>query len=193
MLNKGGRKMTLCSTIKRILKGPTIHKLVCFVITEQTMNEDMLSLKNINIEKLYKEICSKVLAIRDESVKHAFEEMSDNSTVIIAEDLNEVAGHAVLKPWGIKGFQPDLWKNKNYIHYCYVDPSYRGKGIYPYMLVYLARKVFQVQSDNKIYISTDCKNCSSIRGIEKAGFKYWGTLTEYGWGGIIFFRRIRQA
>ena len=184
--------MKIYSIIKRLLMGPTIHKSICFVMTEQTINMDIFSLRNISIEELYKEICDRVLVIRDNSVKYAFEEMCSDSTAIIAKYCDTIVGHAVLKPWGIKGYQADFWMNKNYIHYGYVDPEYRGKGIYPYMLVYLARKLFQKEDGSKIYIRADYKNYSSIRGIEKAGFKYWGILTEYGWGDIILFRRIRQ-
>lgn len=185
--------MTLWSVLKRISMGPTIHKLVCYRVTEQNLNFDMLCLENISIEELSRDSCDKVDEIRENEVRCAFERMAeDSSTVVLAKWCGNIAGHAVLKPRGKRGYQAAFWKNKAYIHYCFVAPQFRGQGIYPYMLTYLTQKAFENQGEKNVFISADFKNYSSIRGIVKAGFEYWGDLTEYGWGEIIFLRRLKR-
>jgi len=184
--------MTLRSVIKRLLSGPTVHKLVCCVVTEDSLNCSTVYQEEITIEELHPGICDKVLAIRESNVKYAFEGMARQSTVVLARWKGSIAGHAVLKPSGEMENHNRFWKNKDYIHYCYVAPQYRGRKIYPCMLIYLAKKCFERQAGKAVYISADYENTASIRGMQKAGFRYWGTLMEYGWGGIIFFRMLKQ-
>ncbi len=192
--------MRFRSIFKRIFQGPTIHQLVCYRLTKDFAdsikknmdgNEAESLQAEISIEELNIQNCDKVMNIREINIKYAFETMVKDSVIILAKWKGEVAGHAVLKPAGIKGCCNNFWERKNYIHYCYVAPMYRGKGIYPYMLTYLVQKAFMLQMGDVIYINADRKNNSSIRGMQKAGFRYWGILKEYGWGGIIFFRRFK--
>lgn len=184
--------MTLCSVLKRISQGPTIHRLVCYRAEKQKLNYKNLGIREISVEELSRETCRKVLEIREDSVGRAFETMVEDSTVILAKWRGNIAGHGALKPKGKRGFQSTLWKDKAYIHYCFVAPEFRGQGIYPYMLIYLAQKAFEEQGEKTVYISADYRNRSSIRGMEKAGFEHWADLTEYGWGEIIFLRKLKR-
>ena len=52
---------------------------------------------------------------------------------------------------------------------CYTDTVYRGKGIYPAILFSISLNV--AKNDGNIYMIVDSDNKSTIRGIEKAGFK----------------------
>ncbi len=183
--------MTLRSVIIRILYGPTIRRQACFIVTEEILNYNLFYSKEITIEELSTETCNKVLDIREEHVKAAFERMVKNSVVVVAKWNKRIVGHAILKPDGQISECTQVWKNKNYIHYCYVDPKYRGRNIYPYMLVYLAQRVFKDQAKQQVYISADYKNYSSIRGIHKAGFYHWANLTEFGWGRIVLFYKVK--
>lgn len=49
---------------------------------------------------------------------------------------------------------------------CFTLPEYRGRGLYPNMLQKIATDI-----DKKIVIYVASNNYSSIKGIEKAGFK----------------------
>lgn len=52
---------------------------------------------------------------------------------------------------------------------CVTIPEYKGKSIYPFVINYIAGEVLKVEKEVFIIVNTD--NKSSIRGIEKAGFK----------------------
>lgn len=62
-----------------------------------------------------------------------------------------------------------LGPNDIEIKYCYTFPEFRGKGIYPGVLKAI-REYFYGTDIQFIYMCTDTRNHSSIRGIEKAGF-----------------------
>jgi RimJ/RimL family protein N-acetyltransferase len=57
---------------------------------------------------------------------------------------------------------------------CFVLPSSRGKGVFPYMLQSIFKTLSNYEQIDKAYI--DCKswNLASVRGIEKAGFVFIG-------------------
>lgn len=62
------------------------------------------------------------------------------------------------------------------IHLCYCEtiPEARGKGYYPQLLSFIQN---DFRSDD-LYMVVDEKNISSIRGIEKAGFKRCGKVLK---------------
>lgn len=57
-------------------------------------------------------------------------------------------------------------KNSIHIGPCYTIDKYRGKGLYPYLLM----EIMKDNLDKNIYIFTEKDNISSQNGIEKAGF-----------------------
>lgn len=57
---------------------------------------------------------------------------------------------------------------------CYTYPKYRGKGIYSSMLLYVCEKLGNAQTT--FYMIVDSENLASVRGIEKAGFEFCGTV-----------------
>ena len=59
---------------------------------------------------------------------------------------------------------------------CYTDIKYRGEGIYPKMLNKIAKEYTKTHSDCNLFIVVDKSNLSSIRGIEKSGFKLYKSL-----------------
>ena len=54
--------------------------------------------------------------------------------------------------------------------------DYRGKGIYPMVLRYISNSIGT--DDTTFYMIVDAKNASSIRGVEKAGFKKCGVVKK---------------
>jgi hypothetical protein len=52
---------------------------------------------------------------------------------------------------------------------CVTIPDYKGKSIYPFVINHIAGEV--LKEENEVFIIVNSDNASSIRGIEKAGFK----------------------
>ena len=59
---------------------------------------------------------------------------------------------------------------------CWTNPSFRGRGIYPYVLQQIVSRV-----GHRCWMIVDEKNNSSIRGIEKAGFQRIGNVSRLRW------------
>lgn len=57
---------------------------------------------------------------------------------------------------------------------CYTYPEYRGKGIYPAVLQEICSHVGSQSTTFYMIVNED--NLSSIKGIEKAGFRRCGTI-----------------
>ena len=64
--------------------------------------------------------------------------------------------------------QMKLKKNEGYIHYCETAPWARGKALYPSVL---RRIVEDHRGLDNLFIAVESTNASSIRGVEKTGFR----------------------
>lgn len=69
---------------------------------------------------------------------------------------------------------PFLNNNDYEIGPCFTYPEYRGQGYYPAMLRYICSSVGYEKT--VFYMIVDENNASSIKGIEKAGFKRCGSV-----------------
>jgi len=54
---------------------------------------------------------------------------------------------------------------------CNTLEAYKGKSIYPYVINYIAKEELLHNNQKEVFIIVNSNNESSIRGIEKAGFK----------------------
>jgi hypothetical protein len=59
---------------------------------------------------------------------------------------------------------------------CFTHPAYRGKLIYPFVIHAIAKEVLQNAKNKAVFIVVNQDNLSSIKGIEKAGFKKCATI-----------------
>jgi RimJ/RimL family protein N-acetyltransferase len=75
------------------------------------------------------------------------------------------------------------------VKYCLTLPKYRGQGLFPRTLTAIARYYFR-RGYEKIFITINANNFSSIRGAEKAGFRRLGKTCERKVLGIQLSRRI---
>ncbi len=67
--------------------------------------------------------------------------------------------------------------NTAWIHYCNTADAHRGKGIYPYVINYIAKALAASgKGMDRIIIDTEQKNIPSQKGIIKAGFKEMGMI-----------------
>lgn len=64
--------------------------------------------------------------------------------------------------------------NKYAIFFCHTFDEYRRNEIYSYILTQICNDT--LKKDETVFISTDTKNITSQRGIEKAGFRKLGRL-----------------
>ena len=59
---------------------------------------------------------------------------------------------------------------------CSTISEYKGKSIYPYVINYIAKEEIIKNGKKEVYIIVNTDNISSIRGIEKAGFKLYSKI-----------------
>ncbi|MDD5134874.1 MAG: peptidoglycan bridge formation glycyltransferase FemA/FemB family protein [Phycisphaerae bacterium] len=75
------------------------------------------------------------------------------------------------------------------IKYCLTLPQHRGQGLYPKTLKAIA-KYYLSRGYERIFISINADNSSSIRGAEKVGFRRIGKTCERKVLGIQLSRRV---
>jgi GT2 family glycosyltransferase/peptidoglycan/xylan/chitin deacetylase (PgdA/CDA1 family)/RimJ/RimL family protein N-acetyltransferase len=105
----------------------------------------------------------------------------------------EVAGIC----WSRSGLtRPDyfvpLETNDANILSCFVFPQFRGRGIYPTMLKYIASTLKDHSGIRRVFIDCQPWNHSSIRGIEKAGFHLIGRAFQMDLFSRVVFRYPRH-
>lgn len=63
---------------------------------------------------------------------------------------------------------------------CFTSPSYRGRGIYPYMVNHIVKRNFR--RGRRFLAIVNENNVKSIKGLYKAGFAYVGDLEKDRFG-----------
>ncbi len=64
---------------------------------------------------------------------------------------------------------------------CKTMKNYRGLSIYPYVINRIAKELLQSDLVNEVFMIVDSSNKSSIKGIEKAGFKKAAGIKAKRW------------
>ena len=82
----------------------------------------------------------------------------------------------------------DLGGNEGEIKYSLTLPQFRGRGIYPAILVRI-QSYLKEHGYKRVYICVKDDNLASIKGIEKAGFKYIARINLVKILGIQLSRR----
>lgn len=54
---------------------------------------------------------------------------------------------------------------------CFTKEEFKGKSIYPFVVNFIAREEILKNNQTEVFIIVNRDNSSSIRGIEKAGFR----------------------
>jgi RimJ/RimL family protein N-acetyltransferase len=65
-----------------------------------------------------------------------------------------------------------LARDEMYVHYCYTALDHRGKGLYPAMLHRIITCSSKSANPCEIFIACRRENTSSVRSIQRAGFRY---------------------
>lgn len=135
--------------------------------------------KDLRVVLVTKENVGEVTSFRDEKMSHSFASYLAKGEIGVYAIIDDaVVGHAwvnvsrfktrVVNGYALCGPGDAL------IHHCNVDPRFRGRGIYPFMLNALVSILKASASANRILVDTNVRNHSSIRGIEKGGFDRLG-------------------
>jgi len=116
----------------------------------------------------------------------------DQCGVYAVED-SKVVGHA----WAIVchdkrgrsvGYY-DLHAGEALIHYCEVESSRRGCGIYPAMLFSLCKRLFNEEGISKVFANTEIDNIAALRSIAKVGFKTAGRYLFLRFRGRLVYKK----
>lgn len=146
-------------------------------IVTQTYNS-CTALKFIRIDESNYRCIDK---IREKGKAECFLRMhKENQYCLGAFVDGEIVGHAVMVLPIAKHNQVYI-KTGGFIHFCYVEPQYRGKGIYPCMLKELMARTNQLYGIDSFAISTSPDNTSSQRGLSKVGFIYMKKQVSVCW------------
>lgn len=78
------------------------------------------------------------------------------------------------------------------IKYCLTLPAFRGRGLYPGVLRTIAQFLTQ-EGFRRVFVCVHEANTSSIRGIEKAGFKRVGRVRLQKVAGLQVSKRLMTA
>ncbi len=72
---------------------------------------------------------------------------------------------------------------------CYTNPIYRGRGIYPKIIIYITK---DNKNKGEIFMVVDHQNYSSIKGIEKAGYRRIAYIKAKKWTLFYFDKTIKR-
>lgn len=64
---------------------------------------------------------------------------------------------------------------------CFTNSKFRGQSIYPYVLNYIAKEQLLEDKVKQIFVIVNKNNISSIKGIEKAGFQKYSSISSKRW------------
>ena len=112
-----------------------------------------------NIKKLYNEGENVYLVFNNDlCIHHSLVFRNDSDAEVQKEHIN-IPAHTA------------------WIHYCNTAVGHRGKGIYPYVINYIAKALTDSGNGmDRIIIDTEQKNIPSQKGIIKAGFREMGMV-----------------
>ena len=81
-------------------------------------------------------------------------------------------------------------KNGPAIGDCVTAVAYKGKSIYPFVINYIAKKALVENETSEVFILVTPENLSSIRGIEKAGFKLYSKVKAKRF--LLFYFKVQK-
>lgn len=160
-----------------------IDKEYLYVIKKNEYEKNQETFSDVSIKSIDATQLKGIRALRGVSVEDSFDDMMAQGQYCVCTFAGEeLVGHAVCAFPASRIGKYEL-QNSPYIHFCYVSPTQRGKGIYPRMLNYIIDHIFSTTEYKQIYISTTVNNKASQKGILKSGFK----LLKTTW--VVYFWR----
>lgn len=89
----------------------------------------------------------------------------------------KIVHRSIVQIRGIASMEGDrhafsLNPNEMYVHSCYTSSDHRGQGLYTAILHQIIKFALLPEKPTKIFIACRRENFSSVRGIQRSGFKY---------------------
>lgn len=130
--------------------------------------------RSVDMQEIDRWSAHLVSTIRNESLARVFQRFSEEGRHGVFAMVDGVpAGHAWITA---PASSPDvvnsyarLASGECLIHYCYVDPAHRGRGIYGEMLHELTAWAI-ASGARRVFVDTGNDNVASQHGIRRAGF-----------------------
>lgn len=141
----------------------------------ELMNPLGLTFKEVNIKD------GLASYLFDKDLKKEYEQRLNNGDVLcLLEDKGKIACYGWVNKSGIHNFgELDVVvqynKSKEVLYDFFTDVEYRGKGLYPSLLICICQR----NSNVKIGYSFP-ENTSSVKGLNKGGFKFICNVTGFG-------------
>jgi hypothetical protein len=73
---------------------------------------------------------------------------------------------------------------------CYTNLAYRGQSIYPFVIHAIAKEMLIENKNAAVFMVVNKDNSSSIKGIEKAGFRRYASINAKRWFCFYFDKNI---
>lgn len=138
---------------------------------------------------------SKDKFIKKEIIKFKYF-LNHKCQIYLAIHNNNIAGHYIVCK--SSDFKPYLYlnnylfngDNNYYIFFCNTFDGYKRKGIYSYILTQICKDI--LKNEDRIFISSDLKNISSQKAIEKVGFTRLGILNYVNLFPFVFINDFQK-
>ncbi len=122
--------------------------------------------------------------------------IENKCTLYLAIHNNNAAGHYIVCK--LSDFKPYLYlnnylfnlDNNYYIFFCNTFDKYKRKGIFSYILTQICKDI--LKNENRIFISSDIRNISSQKAIEKVGFTRLGILNYVNLFPFVFINDFQK-
>lgn len=134
-----------------------------------------------------------ILQFRDESVARRHQRYLDSGKIgVLASVGSDPVGHAwatlgAKRGQTVNGFFR-LGRGEALVHDCHVAPAWRGKGIYPAMVIRLCENLASAKGPTRILVDAASANEASLKGLIKAGFTTVGSGVYVQIGGVLVYR-----
>jgi len=151
----------------------------------------------LEIRQCFKEDSHLILAVGDNiSVEKLNSRLKRNDSCFVAL-LDGIPVHFSWVSFDLMriseiSYEHKLRKNEAFIYHCFTCPEFRGKGIYPFVLSYIAG-LLRKNGTKNILISAIKRNESSCRGILKAGFAQDTFIFYLRLLGIKFYHKMQNS
>lgn len=151
----------------------------------------------IDFEVITPDNADRVTIFRSPDVARRFASMAISGHLgLFALLEGRVVGHAWAQPASdrsqlVNGYF-DLRPGEALIHFCGVDPAFRGRRIFGRLLVELAKRLQDYPLATHVFVDAEASNSASLKGISTSGFKRCFDLTALRVARWVPFRTWRQ-
>jgi hypothetical protein len=172
-------------SIRDLIRTSLVDDLVYFLIDPKVVDSKVFSIDGYAIQKFTRSYPSKDISIN--------EILENRKCICYAVQNNDLYVHKswvyfdtlILRKIGSPSRNPIIGD-------CFTDPNFRGNHLYPQVLAHIIGDIFTNYQIDHLFILVSTKNTPSIKGIERAGFKFHSLLQGKKVFGIFFPQKSRS-